>query len=209
MFTGIVEEIGRVYGIQKGVKSSVLTITGKQIFDDLKIGDSVSTNGVCLTVTDLEKNTFKADIMNETLMRSTLGTLSIGSRVNLERAMPLNGRFGGHVVTGHIDGTGKIVSITKDDNAIWYTIQAVDTIMNYIIEKGSIAIDGVSLTVARVERDRFSVSVIPHTANKTVLSEKKIGASVNLENDMIGKYIEKFMKKTTKIDIDFINKHGF
>jgi riboflavin synthase len=147
--------------------------------------------------------------MNETLSKSTLGSLNVGSRVNLERAMPANGRFGGHMVLGHIDGTGKVTSIIKDDIAVWYTIKASPKIMQYIIEKGSIAIDGISLTVAKVTHDSFSVSVIPHTAHETTLSDKNIGCFVNLENDIIGKYIEKFSQSSKSITNEFLIKNGF
>ena len=209
MFTGIIEEVGKVCAIQKGMKSSKLTIGGQLIFEDLKIGDSVATNGVCLTVTTIEKNSFVADVMNETLERSTLGYLKRGEIVNLERAMPLNGRFGGHIVSGHIDGTGKIIGIKKEDHAVWYTVQTEEKLMRYIIEKGSIAIDGISLTVAKVGSNNFSVSVIPHTSKVTSLSQKGIGALVNLENDMIGKYIERFTARQTEIDQAFLTKCGF
>ena len=157
MFTGIVEETGIVRNIRKGAKSAVLTIEGKKIFDDLKPGDSVATNGVCLTVTDNKNYTFTADVMNATLLRSSLGSLTAGTRVNLERALAVNGRFGGHIVTGHIDGTGKITSIKNDDIAVWYTVKTTPGIMSYIIEKGSITIDGISLTVAEVMQDGFLV----------------------------------------------------
>jgi len=193
MFTGIVEEIGVVQRIQKGAKSSVLAVRGAIIFNDLHIGDSVAVNGVCLTAASCSNNIFTADVMHETLSRSSLGNLKTGSRVNLERAMPANGRFGGHIVSGHIDGAGVITKIKRDDNAVWYTIKAADNIMKYIVEKGSIAIDGVSLTVARVTSGSFSVSIIPHTARSTVLSEKSLGDAVNLENDIVGKYVEKLM----------------
>lgn len=224
MFTGIIEEIGIVLDIKKGAKSSKLQIKASKIFDDLKIGDSVATNGVCLTVTEFDKNKFVVDIMNVTLTRSSLKNLKVGQSVNLERAMIANGRFGGHIVSGHIDGVGEIVSIDKDDIAIWYKIKASKNIMNYIIEKGSIAIDGISLTVAKLEKDTFSVSIIPHTAKETILSNKKNGDLVNLENDMIGKYIEKFIKisagenssdinsennKNSNITAEFLIKNGF
>ena len=150
MFTGIVEEIGKVQNIRKNIKSSVIVIEGNKIFEDIHVGDSIAVNGVCLTVTTFNNNIFEADIMNETLNRSSLGRLKNGSYVNLERAMSANGRFGGHIVSGHIDGTGKIVKIEKDDNAIWYTISVEEKLMKYIVEKGSVAIDGISLTVAKV-----------------------------------------------------------
>lgn len=209
MFTGIIEEIGIVRNVRKGAKSATLTVECKKILDDLKLGDSVATSGVCLTVTDIKNTTFSADVMNETLTKSSLGSLNMGSRVNLERAMPANGRFGGHIVSGHIDGIGKITSIHKDDIAIWYTIKTDKKIMHYIIEKGSITIDGISLTIAKVTHDNFSVSVIPHTAKETTLSEKNIGDLVNLENDIVGKYIEKFSQSNKSITKEFLNKNGF
>jgi len=211
MFTGIIEEIGRIKAIKKGTKSSVLTFEGQIIFEDLKLGDSVAVNGVCLTVTSFSKNTFTADVMHETLNRSNLGNLIRGGRVNMERAIAADGRFGGHIVSGHIDGTGKITEIKKDDNAIWYTILAKQTITKYIVEKGSVAIDGISLTVAKVEKESFQVSIIPHTAANTQLGEKKQGETVNLENDIIGKYIEKFIspKEEHGITMDFLRQAGF
>ena len=171
----------------------MLTIKGEVILNDLKLGDSVAVNGVCLTVSKKSDNTFSADVMHETLNRSSIGGLKAGSRVNLERAVSASGRFGGHIVTGHIDGTGVLTAVEKDDNSVLYTIKAPDKIMKYIVEKGSIAIDGISLTVTTVTADSFGVSVIPHTAKSTVLSEKSSGDIVNLENDIIGKYVEKLM----------------
>ncbi len=209
MFTGIIEEVGIVRNIKKGAKSAILTLTCNKILDDLKLGDSVATNGVCLTVTDINSNFFSADVMEETLSKSSLGSLIIGSKVNLERAMPANGRFGGHIVSGHVDGIGKITSIKKDDIALWYTIKTSPKIMQYIIEKGSIAIDGISLTVAKITHDSFSVSVIPHTAKSTALSEKNIGCFVNLENDILGKYIEKFSQNKKSISKEFLINNGF
>ena len=215
MFTGIIEEVGKVVNIKKGAKSSILTIQGRKIFEDLKIGDSVAVNGVCLTVTSFSKNIFIADVMNETLMRSSLGGLSNGSLVNLERAMAANGRFGGHIVSGHIDGTGSIIKIQRDDNAIWYTITTSDNLMKYIVEKGSIAIDGISLTVAKVDCKSFSVSIIPHTAKETVLSHRSVGDNVNLENDIMGKYVEKLInlrdkkKIESNITREFLMKNGY
>lgn len=213
MFTGIVEEIGKVVNIEKGAKSSVITVQGKKIFQDLNIGDSVAVNGVCLTVTTYSNDTFTADIMNETLNRSSLGSLRSGSYVNLERAMLANGRFGGHIVSGHIDGTGTIVKIQKDDNATWYTISTSEDLMKYIVNKGSITIDGISLTVAKVDNKSFSVSIIPHTNKETILSHRLVGDIVNLENDIIGKYVEKLIniedKKKSNITMEFLMKNGF
>jgi len=193
MFTGIIEEIGIIKNIQRGVKSAVLSIQGNTIFSDLNIGDSIAVNGVCLTVAGFSNNIFTADVMHETLNRSTLANIKTGSHVNLERAMPADGRFGGHMVSGHIDGIGVITAIKKDDNAVWYTIKTTPEIMGYIIKKGSIAIDGISLTIADAGTDTFRVSVIPHTARTTILSGKSVGGSVNLENDLVGKYIAKLI----------------
>lgn len=193
MFTGIIEEIGTVAAISNGAKSSRLTLQGSVIFEDMHIGDSVAVNGVCLTVTDMTSNTFTADVMAETLRRSSLGSLTKGSKVNMERAMAANGRFGGHIVSGHIDGTGEIESFVREDNAVWVTIKAPSDILKYIIEKGSIAIDGISLTVAYVDSRCFKVSLIPHTAGNTTLLAKKAGDIVNLENDIVGKYIDKLL----------------
>ena len=216
MFTGIVEEMGKIVRVEKGAKSSKLTVSGDKIFSDLKLGDSVATNGVCLTVTSFSKGIFTADVMNETLKRSNLGELRQGSMVNLERAMIANGRFGGHIVSGHIDGTGVITKIEQDDIAVWYTIRADRKIMKYIIEKGSVAIDGISLTIAKVTDNDFSVSLIPHTAKETVLGYKKTGDTVNLENDVVGKYIEHFLSfkeepetKSSGITKEFLLKAGF
>lgn len=215
MFTGIIEEIGVLKEVRKSVHSSVLTIQGRVIFDDLCIGDSVAVNGVCLTAASLSSNTFQADVMHETLNRSSLGRLRPGAAVNLERAMPANGRFGGHMISGHIDGVGKVKAIQTDDNAIWYTIAADSNILRYIVEKGSIAVDGISLTVAAVTASDFSLSAIPHTVKSTILSHKKAGDPVNLENDLVGKYIEKFMdsapeqERSRGITKEFLTKSGY
>lgn len=215
MFTGIVEEIGQVEGIQRGRQSAVLTIRAKTVLEGSKLGDSIAVNGVCLTVTSLLSDRFSADVMHETLDRSSLAGLRRGSAVNLERAMAADGRFGGHIVAGHIDGTGRITQIRKDDNAIWYTIQASPQILRYIVEKGSIAVDGISLTVARVDTDCFAISAIPHTVAQTVLRERNEGDLVNLENDIIGKYVEKLLTPAPEsqasggITLDFLARHGF
>lgn len=195
MFTGLVEEIGVVKSMRRGCGSAQLSIEATLIFDDLKIGDSVCTNGVCLTVTSIQGHIFTADVMNETLSRSDLGSLKVNGKVNLERALRADSRLGGHIVSGHIDGTGRIVKIRKDDIAYWYTIRAGQEIMKYIVQKGSVAIDGISLTVARTAGDTFDVSVIPLTAKETVLGSRSVGETVNIENDIIGKYIEKFSRR--------------
>ncbi len=215
MFTGIIEEIGTVASITKSSQKAQITIKADKIFSDLKLGDSVAVNGVCLTVSSIIINTFTADIMNETFSRTSLSLLKRKSHVNLERAMSAQGRFGGHIVAGHVDGTGTITAVEKDDNAIWYTISAKPDIMKYIIEKGSVAIDGISLTVAKLTDSCFSVSIIPHTAKETILSEKSVGDMVNLENDIVGKYVEKLMgfrqENTAKSNItaDFLSQNGF
>ena len=186
------------------------------MLSDLKLGDSVAVNGVCLTATSVDGGGFTADVMHETLRRSSLGALIPGSPVNLERAMAADGRFGGHIVSGHIDGTGTIAETRRDDNAVWYTVSAAPTLLRHIVEKGSIAIDGISLTVATVETDRFSVSVIPHTAAVTVLGRKGPGDIVNLETDIIGKYVEKLLRPTadsaprnSSISLEFLTENGF
>jgi len=215
MFTGIVEEVGTVRTVQRTGTSSFIEIQAKKVLEDVHLGDSIAVNGVCLTVTSFTGDSFRADVMNETLSRSSLGTLKNGSPVDLERAMAAGGRFGGHIVSGHIDGTGTITDIKKDGIAHWYTISAPAEILRYVVEKGSIAIDGISLTVAKVTETSFSVSIIPHTAAETVLSYKKPGDIVNLENDIIGKYIEKLMqpapaeKTESGITMEFLAKNGF
>lgn len=215
MFTGIIEEKGEVVEIKRNRTDSFIRIRTKKILDDVRLGDSIAVNGVCLTVTRMDSNIFQADVMNETLNRSSLGRLSSGSYVNLERAMQAGGRFGGHIVSGHIDGTGRISSIKNDGIAVWYTVLADSGILRYIVEKGSVAIDGISLTVAKVTDHDFSVSVIPHTAEMTILSSKKIGDIVNLENDIIGKYVEKLIQpaenstKKDSMDLNFLAENGF
>lgn len=214
MFTGIIEEVGTVSRVQHSGNASFIEIQAKKVLEDVHLGDSIAVNGVCLTVTHFGGGVFRADIMNETLNRSSLGSLTSGSPVNLERAMAANGRFGGHIVSGHIDGTGIITDIKNDGIAVWYTVSAAPELLRYIVEKGSIAIDGISLTVAKVTDTSFSVSIIPHTAAQTILSTKKTGDTVNLENDIIAKYAEKLMKpaetpKTGGITMDFLAKNGF
>ena len=179
MFTGIVEEIGQIAAIRKGSASAVLSIQASKVLEGTKIGDSIAVNGVCLTVTSMGGSYYTADVMAETMNRSSLRQLSTGASVNLERAMPANGRFGGHIVTGHIDGTGTICEVKSDEIAVCYSIKAPEKIMHYIVEKGSVAVDGISLTVAKTTQTTFMVSVIPHTAQCTVLAYKKAGDTVN------------------------------
>ena len=212
MFTGIIEEIGEIKEINRGPLSIILTINAKTVLSDIKIGDSIATSGVCLTVTSFTQSSFKADVMPETMKRTNYNKLTVGSRVNLERAMVVGSRFGGHIVSGHIDGIGRVTGLKKDGNAIWVTIEADDNIMKYIIRKGSISIDGISLTVASVTRKDFNVSIIPMTASETTLLEKKMGDTVNLECDIVGKYIERFTifkEKESKVTMDFLRENGF
>ena len=191
VFTGIVEECGTVLDVLKNGVSGSVQIQASTVLEGTKTGDSIAVNGVCLTVTKLTKSSFTADVMAETFRRTNLGNLGKNSRVNLERAMAADGRFGGHIVSGHIDGTGIISRIKEEGNAVWIYISAPQTILNLIVEKGSVAVDGISLTVAAVSDKEFAVSVIPHTRENTALSGKKTGAVVNLENDIIGKYVQK------------------
>ncbi|WP_277631183.1 riboflavin synthase [Atopococcus tabaci] len=193
MFTGIIEEIGKVKQVKRGEASSVLTIEADTVLEGTAIGDSISVNGVCLTVTQLLAGGFEADVMAETLDRSNIGELETDHEANLERAMNLQKRLGGHIVSGHIDGTGVIKKYKEDDNAVWVTVATDSNLLRYIIEKGSIAIDGISLTVAAVDEHSFAVAIIPHTAEQTTLLKKKVGDTVNLECDMIGKYVEKLL----------------
>lgn len=212
MFTGIIEEVGRVTGIQHSGSKSFIRIGAQKVLGDVRLGDSIAVNGVCLTVTDFDAESFQADVMNETLSRSSLGSLRIGSLVNLERAMAAGGRFGGHIVSGHIDGCGRITDIKNDGIAVWYTVSADKGIMRYIVEKGSVAVDGISLTVAVVTENSFSVSVIPHTAAQTVLGMKKCGDTVNLENDIIAKYVEKLVGESSRnggVSMELLAKNGF
>ena len=214
MFTGIVEEVGTVKQIARGQHSAVLTIRAQTVLEHTKVGDSIAVNGICLTVTRLFPDSFSADVMHETLNRSALARLSSGSAVNLERAMSANGRFGGHIVAGHIDGIGYITQIRRDDTAVWYTIHAEPSILRYVVEKGSIAIDGISLTVAAVDREDFSVSTIPHTVSQTNLHERRRGDPVNLETDMIGKYVEKLLRPVPEeqhrsITRELLSHYGF
>lgn len=215
MFTGLIEEIGIVDRIVKGMKSAQITIKAKKVTKEIKLGDSISTNGVCLTVIDFGKSNFTVDVMPETMRRSNLSNLKSGSKVNLERAMKLGDRFGGHIVSGHIDGVGIIKALEEEDNATWISIESSLDIMKYIINKGSIAVDGTSLTVANVNDNIFKVSIIPLTKEETTLLGKEIGDDVNLECDMVGKYIERFMKfenvdeTKSSIDLNFLKENGF
>lgn len=216
MFTGIVEEKGEVMNFSSTGKSGKITIKARKVLERTRIGDSIAVNGVCLTVTSLQEHGFTADVMAETMRRSNLGLLQPGSKVNLERAMAADGRFGGHIVSGHIDGTGVVASMTREENAIWVKISAKPEILRYIVEKGSICIDGISLTVAKITNTDFSVSVIPHTGKETNLLEKNAGELVNLENDVVSKYVEKLLgfsnekaEEDSNLSMEFLKEYGF
>lgn len=214
MFTGIIEEVGQVKSIKEGTISSTISVEASKVLESTKVGDSICTNGVCLTVTEINKNEFKADVMAETLRRSNLGTLKKGSKVNLERALTLQTPLGGHLVSGHIDGVGKIIEIKPEDNATWFYIELDKKLLRYVVEKGSIAIDGISLTVAYVDNRGFKVSIIPHTSKETILLTKKVSDKVNIECDVVGKYIEKLLipkekEKKSNIDMNFLINNGF
>ncbi|WP_312061136.1 riboflavin synthase [Anaerotignum sp.] len=214
MFTGLIEEIGFIEKTTSQNNFGQLVIQAKTIQEGTKLGDSIAVNGVCLTVTNVSKTSFTADVMPETLKRSNLGKLQKGSSVHLERAMAGNGRFGGHMVSGHIDGTGIISGKKQEGNAIRLFITTDTPLLRQMIEKGSIAIDGVSLTVITVEQSQFSVGIIPHTNSQTILLDKKIGDSVNLETDIIAKYIQRFFENSTQqqdkpLTLAFLKENGF
>lgn len=191
MFTGIIEELGTIKDLSAGGNIRILA---DRVLEGTNTGDSIAVNGICLTVTELNGDGFTADVMPETLKRTSLSLLRRGDKVNLERAMAADGRFGGHIVSGHIDGTGTIREYKKDGNAVWVTISADDDILRLVVEKGSIAIDGISLTVAEVTDTYFKVSIIPYTAGETTLLLKNTGDPVNLETDIVGKYVEKLLR---------------
>ena len=215
MFTGIIEEIGTIRGISRGSSSFVLDIGCREVLKGSKEGDSIAVNGVCLTVTSLTGNGFTADVMPETVHRSNISLMRQGRYLNLERAMAADGRFGGHIISGHVDGMGMIREIREDVNAVWYTVEAEPALLRYIVEKGSITIDGISLTVAYVDRTCFKVSIIPHTRKITTLGQRRVKDVVNLENDIIGKYVEKLMlpaeeeKKESRLTEEFLRSNGF
>lgn len=216
IFTGIIEELGVVKSIAINGASGCITIKARKVLEGTKLGDSIAVNGTCLTVTSINSDGFSADVMAETVRRTSLSQVGKGDMVNLERAMALNGRFGGHIVSGHIDGTGTITKYKKEENAIWVTIKVPEEILDLIVEKGSICIDGISLTVATVSDRDFQVSIIPHTAKETTLIQKKVGSLVNLENDIVGKYIKKFVenkqesqsKRESGLTMEMLEKYG-
>lgn len=212
MFTGIIEEVGQVARIGGGN----LVINCTKVIEDVHLGDSIAVNGVCLTVTHFDKSSFTADVMPETVRRTSLAELKKGSPVNLERALTLASRLGGHIVSGHIDGTGEIVKFADEGNAILMTISAGPELLRYIVEKGSVALDGISLTVAQVTDSDFTVSLIPHTREVTNLGSKKTGSPINIETDVLGKYVEKMLQgqrepqqSQSTLTLDFLRENGF
>lgn len=218
MFTGIVEEIGTVKNIIKGSRSIKLAIAAQKVLENTNLGDSIAVNGVCLTVTALGKNGFTADVMPESMSKTNMGKLKPGDRVNLERALTLASRLGGHIVSGHIDGVGEIIDMEKDDNAVRVTLTASSKVMKYIVSEGSVALDGVSLTVAHLGESDFTVSLIPHTAQVTTLLDKKVGDKLNVENDVVGKYVERLLnfsaknetkEKKPSLSLSFLRENGF
>lgn len=220
MFTGLVEEMGSVVSIEHGSSSTKIKIRCSKVLENIKIGDSISTNGVCLTAFSFDNDTFSAFVMGETMRKTNLSSLQIGHKVNLERAMRVGDRLGGHIVTGHVDGIGVVSDMLEEDNAMWISIQAHSSIIKYLIYKGSIAIDGISLTVAFLEENAFKVCIIPHTQDETTLVNKRVGDVVNLECDIVGKYIENFTLRNTtnnlgesneksSVDMKLLRENGF
>lgn len=218
MFTGIIEEQGNILHVRPGTVSAELTVRASKVLEGTQVGDSIAVNGVCLTVTSLAGNSFTADVMAETMRKSNLGSLKPGSKVNLERALTPVSRLGGHFVSGHIDGVGEVSKMEREDNAVWFTIRAPQAITEVMVEKGSVAIDGISLTVVNVHTDSFTVSIIPHTMAETTLGQAAVGNAVNLENDVLGKYVFRFMKQIQQkderrpqkdISEGFLAEHGF
>jgi len=215
MFTGIVEEMGAIASQEKTLAGTRLTILASIVMGDLKIGDSVSVNGVCLTAVSMGERDFSVEVSPETLSVTTLGGMGAGTPVNLERAMKLNERIGGHLVAGHVDGVGVIRSRHQDGNTIFFAIEAPPEILRYCVAKGSITVDGISLTINEVTDHGFSVAIIPHTAKVTTLGLKQVNDLVNLESDLIGKYVERLLqersqlpKATPVIDKDYLQKRG-
>ncbi|MFC0472984.1 riboflavin synthase [Halalkalibacter kiskunsagensis] len=217
MFTGIIEEIGQIQEMRSSSESMVMKIGATRILSDVNLGDSISVNGVCLTVTSFSSAHFTVDVMPETVRATSLQSLGRGSSVNLERAMSAKGRFGGHFVSGHVDGTGTILAKTPEQNAVYYRIGVNSELRHYMIEKGSVAVDGTSLTIFAVDEESFTISIIPHTIEETIIGTKGVGDIVNIECDMVGKYIEQFIsrrfestkKPTSSLTESFLSEYGY
>lgn len=217
MFTGIVEEIGKIKAINGSQDSVEMVIKARKILDDVNLGDSISVNGVCLTVTEFTSDGFTVDVMPETVKSTSLRDLQRNDDVNLERAMSANGRFGGHIVSGHVDGIGKIVRKEPKGNAVYYEIEIPEELIQFMIYKGSVTVDGTSLTIFGLTKNTFTLSLIPHTLTETILRKKGVGDIVNIECDMLGKYVSQFMKRTigneksteSRITASFLEENGF
>lgn len=219
MFTGIIEEVGSIERIVGGSQPSMLTIRASKVLEGVQLGDSISVNGVCLTVTSFQDTRFTVDVMPETLKHTNLASLERGSLVNLERALAVGSRLGGHLVSGHVDGTGRIVSRTQHANAVLFRVAAGSHLLRYMIPRGSVTIDGISLTITDVSEQEFCVSIIPHTLEMTCFKQKQAGDVVNLESDLIGKYVERLltvragepkqMSNSSRLTADFLREHGF
>lgn len=215
MFTGLVEETGSVRSVRRTGRSLQITVGARKVLEGGRIGDSIAVNGVCLTVTALHSDAFTADVMPETYEKTNLSQTPVGAPVNLERTMALGDRFGGHIVQGHIDGTGIIRAVESDEIAVWLSVEAPPEILRYVVPKGSIAIDGISLTVVDVAEERFRVSLIPHTYAVTAMSQKRSGDQVNLEVDILAKYVERMLawrgeeRPASRVTEAFLKQHGF
>ena len=209
MFTGIIEGLGTIKRLSMKGTDAVLEIEAGIEMADVRLGDSIAVNGACLTVTAKNQNIFHADVSAETLDKTNLKQMHPGSKVNLEKSLRVGGYLGGHFVLGHVDGTGRILSKTQKSGLVIFAIQTDEALARYIVEKGSVAIDGISLTINKVEKGRFYVNIIPHTAEKTTLLGKKEGDLVNIETDILGKYVEKLLQSPRGIDNNFLEKHGF
>jgi len=209
MFTGIIEDLGTVSRISRRGEDALLIVDTSINLDDINIGDSISVSGACLTVTEKRDKRFSADVSAETLARTNLKSLKTGDKVNLEKSLRLNSFLGGHLVLGHVDGIGKIQEKVSKANSIQFCFEIDVGLGRYIVEKGSVAVDGISLTVNRCEKNRFYANIIPHTARSTTLGSKKVAELVNIETDIIGKYVEKFLNPGKGIDMDFLAEHGF
>ena len=216
MFSGIVEEMGAVQAIERGLAGAKFSILASAILEDLQVGESVSVSGACLTVTIIEENSFSVDVSTETMNCTFLSKMTVGTPLNLERAMKLNARIGGHLVTGHVDGVGILRAREQDGNALYLTVEAPDDVIRYCVPKGSITMDGISLTINAVKGSSFSVAIIPHTAKVTTIGLKQIGDLMNLESDLIGKYVERLLQgsgtlpspSAPSIDKDYLQKRG-
>lgn len=215
MFTGIIEEVGTIRDVRQSGEAMEMVVESKRIVTDAQLGDSIAVNGVCLTVTKFTEESFSVDIMPETVRATSLRGLTKGDKVNLERAMSAKGRFGGHIVSGHVDGIGTILSKKREHNAVYYRIGVKQHLRKYMIEKGSVAVDGTSLTIFAVDKESFTISIIPHTLDETIIGLKGVGNIVNIECDMVGKYIEQFIVQrfstdtTSSLTESFLAEHGY